>query len=154
CERSVCELRQLRQDQLAELLQRRGWSARDPVRPVLPFLAFRAATRRSGPPYTVRMSSRAGLMLLAGALCLHSQTPTEIVALVRASIQAHEPDRTLAKTLHKIKPTERLEENIIEELQSEGAGPQSVGELERLHEMSEALPEPSSAPVFAHPPVP
>jgi hypothetical protein len=53
-----------------------------------------------------------------------------------------------------MKPSERLDDTVVEELESEGAGPKAVAELQRLAELSRGLPEANPAPVFPHPPAP
>ena len=98
------------------------------------------------------MPWRTGVALLVLAVAAPAQSVGEIVGLVRASM--HEPDQKLAKTLHKLKPAERLDEHTIEELESEGAGPHIVTELERLREISESKPVPAVEPVFPHPAAP
>src|SRR5579883_2206080 len=91
------------------------------------------------------------------ALALHAQPggrATDIVSLVRSNLDARRSDSTLAKALHKLKPTERLDDFVVEELESEGAGPKAVAELERLADLSQGQPQPNPAPVFQHPPAP
>jgi len=91
------------------------------------------------------------LLIASAAHAAETATTAEIVALVRSSIQSHEPDQKLAKTLHKLKPAERLDSRAVEELESEGAGPGAVVELERLNEASQNLSNPAEPPVFPHP---
>jgi hypothetical protein len=95
-----------------------------------------------------------GFLIAAAAIAAESTTTNEIVALVRSAIQAQEPDQKLAKALHKLKPTERVDSRTVEELESEGAGPLATAELERFLESSEKLPEPAEAPSFPHPSAP
>ncbi|MBZ5623347.1 MAG: hypothetical protein LAQ69_32185 [Acidobacteriia bacterium] len=75
----------------------------------------------------------------------------QTVAQVRTAIRFKQTDNQISKFLHKLKLTESLDEHTIEELQSEGVGPKSVAELERLREASEPLPRPASPPVFESP---
>lgn len=77
-------------------------------------------------------------------------TVAEVVGEARAAIARHAADGPLAKTLHKWKPAERLDDHVIEELESEGAGPKAVEELERLRDLSRDLPEPAAEPDFHH----
>ena len=95
-------------------------------------------------------------LLLAAATGLAAETvkTSDIISLVRSSIQAHEPDQKLAKALHKLRLSERLDSRAVEELESEGAGPLAAAELERLRESSEQLPEASEPPSFPHPAAP
>ena len=94
--------------------------------------------------------------LIASAVASAAETATiaDIVAVVRSAIQAQEPDQKLAKAIHKLKLSEHLDNRVIEELESEGAGPAATAELERLQENSDKLPEPAEAPAFAHPAAP
>jgi hypothetical protein len=84
------------------------------------------------------------------ALTVRAQTVADVLAIVRSG----RSDSSVAKTLHKFKPAERLDDFVVEELESEGAGPKAVSELERLVETSQDLPEPNPAPVFPHSPAP
>jgi hypothetical protein len=99
------------------------------------------------------MSLRLGLFLTCG-LCAFAAaefvTVAEIVSDVRAAVAKHNADGPLAKVLHKYKPSERVDEHVIEELESEGAGPKAVAELERLRDLSRELPPPAVAPDFRH----
>ena len=81
-------------------------------------------------------------------------TVARLVTLVRASISRGEPDKSLAKSLRKLALSERLDSRTIEELESQGAGAESVAELERLRERAIRLPAPSVPPEFAEPPRP
>jgi hypothetical protein len=72
-----------------------------------------------------------------------------LIALVRAGIRSQLPDKQLAKTVSKLKLDERLEQRVVEELESEGAGPETTAELDRLREAAESKPSPVSPPGFA-----
>jgi len=78
----------------------------------------------------------------------------ELISVVRSSLKAREPDTKLVKSLGKLKLTERLDSRVVEELESEGAGPKAVEELEKLEEVSRGLPKPALPPVFSEPPAP
>src|SRR5262249_8440451 len=97
-----------------------------------------------------------GIVLLLRIIPASGETGTvnEIIAFVRASLDAHEPDQKLAKALHRIKPTERVDERVVEELERAEAGRLSIEQLERLHEDSQALPNPAAPPEFPQPAVP
>ena len=90
------------------------------------------------------------LILAPLALTVRAQTVADILAIVRSG----RADSSIAKTLHKIRPAERLDDFVVEELESDGAGAKTVAELARLAELSRDLPNPNPAPVFAHPPAP
>lgn len=75
-----------------------------------------------------------------------TSTVAEIIKMVRESIAKHEPDAALAKALHKLKPVDKLDDHAVEELESAGAGPKSVAELERLRDASMDLALPGAPP--------
>ena len=79
---------------------------------------------------------------------------SDVVALVREGLAANRDDKQIAKALSKVKMAEKLEAYPVEELESAGAGPKTVQELDRLREMSEELPVPIAPPRFPLPPVP
>jgi hypothetical protein len=81
-------------------------------------------------------------------------TVNDIVALVREGMAAHRDDKQIAKALGKVKLAEKLEALPVEELESAGAGPKTLQELDRLREVSDDLPEPEAPPEFAAPPPP
>jgi len=96
---------------------------------------------------------------VAGLLCVPAalkagNSVDELIVLVRSSLRAREPESKLVKSLGKMKLSERLDSRVVEELESEGAGPKAVEELEKLQEASRALPKPSVPPVFSEPPAP
>ena len=103
------------------------------------------------------MSLRLGGIFVS-ALCAFAATEAipvgKIISTLRSAIAKHDNDAAVAKTLHKVKPSERLDDHVIEELESEGAGPKAVAELERLRDLSHALPAPAAAPEFPHDPTP
>ncbi len=93
-----------------------------------------------------------GVTLLAGAQ--HASSVNETIDFVRAALRGKQKDRQIATALHKWKLSERLDEHAVEELESEGAGPKSVAELERLRLSSADLPRPAVPPRFDSPPIP
>jgi len=99
------------------------------------------------------MALRLGLLLTCGLYAFaatESVSVAEIVSEVRAAVEKHSADGPLAKSLHKLKPSERLDDHVVEELESLGAGPKAVAELERLRDLSHDLPAPAVAPQFPH----
>lgn len=102
------------------------------------------------------MSLRPLVLVLCGVCAIAAEEVSvgDIVAAVRASLGKGDSDNSLAKTLHKWKISERLDDQVIEELESEGAGPKSVVELERLRDTSRAFPPPAVRPEFPHDPTP
>ena len=81
-------------------------------------------------------------------------TVAEIISIVRDAIARHESDGAVAKHLHKLRSVEKLNDHTVEELESAGAGPQTVAELERLRDASAALPPPTGLPQFHYDPPP
>lgn len=103
------------------------------------------------------MRWRFGLWILSVTVLTGAQPTSsvnETIGLVRTAIRGKQTDNQIARSLHKWKLAESLDEHTIEELQSEGAGPKAVAELERLRQASEALPKPAVPPRFESPPVP
>jgi hypothetical protein len=78
----------------------------------------------------------------------------DVVALVRSAIEHQRPDAQVAKTLHKMDLTERLDDRVVEELESAGAQPMTVAELEQMRTASQHLKKPAVPPQFASPPEP
>jgi hypothetical protein len=103
------------------------------------------------------MRWRLGLWIL-GVTLLTAAQPTssvnETIDLVRTALRGKQTDNQTAKSLHKWKLAESLDEHTIEELQSEGAGPKTVEELERLRQASATLPKPAVPTRFDSPLVP
>src|SRR5690242_9965277 len=69
-----------------------------------------------------------------------------VVAIVRNGLQHHQSDGKIASALHKIDLGERLDWRVIEELESDGAGPSTITALEMLLDESEPLAQPSALP--------
>src|SRR5579883_1584287 len=97
----------------------------------------------------------AALCALAAAAGAQSgSTVAETVTAVTGALQTGQPDAAIARSLHKLRLTERLEDRIVEELQSAGAGPKTLAELQRLHDATLRLAAPDPAPAFHHGPPP
>jgi hypothetical protein len=85
----------------------------------------------------------AALVLLAfPAAAEKAGSAADIGALVRSGLQAKRSDSRIARSLRDIRPTERIDEELIESLEGEGAGPETVAELEHLRDRSRGLPGP------------
>src|SRR6266481_6986952 len=94
---------------------------------------------------------------LLGIVSLAAAQPGErvsaLVASVRSAIAARRADKDIAKLVHKAKLAESLDDTTIEVLESQGAGPRAVEELERQRDLSRALPAPAApAASFDAPP--
>ena len=77
----------------------------------------------------------------------------ELVSQVRDAIHGNRSDSRIAKDIRKVQLRERLDDRTIETLQSEGAGPETVGELLALRDRSSHLPPPAT-PTIPEPPAP
>jgi hypothetical protein len=77
-----------------------------------------------------------------------------VVAAVRASIGKKHKDAGTAEALDKMKLAQHLEDRVIEILESEGAGPQTLGALQRMRDASRLLPAPPNPPPGMTPPPP
>ena len=73
---------------------------------------------------------------------------------MRAGLQQHTPDKSLAKSLHKVTLGEKLTLRTVEELESEGAGPETLAALDQLLDSSAARPDSTAVPPFKSPPRP
>ena len=78
----------------------------------------------------------------------------DVVALVQSAIEHKRPDAQVAKALRKMDLIERLEDRVVEELESAGAGPMTVAELAQMRTASQHLKKPAAPPQFASPPEP
>jgi hypothetical protein len=78
-------------------------------------------------------------------------TVTEVAQTVFSATAKNWNDGQLAKALHKIKLAEQLDQHVMEELESRFPGPKTSEELQRLHDESEGLKEPTDLPNFPSP---
>jgi len=80
-------------------------------------------------------------VLLSGFVALAQQTLTvaRLVDFIKSSIKQKNTDKDVALELSKIKMSERLSPNVVEDLQSAGAGPRTVAALEALVTQSASL---------------
>jgi len=101
------------------------------------------------------MRSALGLALAAALWAAQPATRVnDVIALVRLQMAEKRPDAQIAKEVHKIKLEERLDDQTIEELESEGAGPKTIEELIAMRDHTRELPEPAAALPFKHGPRP
>lgn len=95
------------------------------------------------------------ILLCLCAFAAQNGTPVvEVVKLVRAGIENHDKDGDLAKTIHKLKPSERLDYRVLDALETEGVGPKSYAELDRIRDLSRDLPAPAVVVHFPQDPMP
>jgi hypothetical protein len=91
---------------------------------------------------------------VAGLAPAADSTVIGLIETVRLGLAEKQTDKLVAKSLSKLKMTERLDPVVIEQLESEGAGPETMRELDRLLEDSSRKPkmaEPLPFPVPAQP---
>ena len=80
------------------------------------------------------------------ALAEDATSVNSMVAAVRNSIAKKHKDAETAAALDKMKLSQHLQDRVLEILESEGAGPQTLGALQRLRDRSRLLPEPPDPP--------
>jgi hypothetical protein len=100
-----------------------------------------------------RIPAMAAIAVLAAAHPPESSVAT-LIAVVRRAVARQESDGKLAGEIRKIRLAQRLDDHVIEELESEGAGPKSVAEMLDLRDLSAGLPQPAALPDFPEPPLP
>ena len=91
-----------------------------------------------------------GYLSTSPAWSVESTLPS-LVELVRAGIRQHTPDKMMARELRHMSLKERLPLRYVEELESEGAGPETVAALEYLLEGSAGKPPSAAIPPFQSP---
>jgi hypothetical protein len=78
-----------------------------------------------------------------------------LLATTRAAMKAGNPDAEIARTLSAIRLTERLDDAVVEQLQTEGVGAETLDALDWQQERSRQLPKPAAAlHLFDAPPPP
>lgn len=95
----------------------------------------------------------AAVLACAAAIAYAATTATveDLVRTVRSALQSRRSDPDLAKAIHRLSLAERIDDDVIESLESEGAGPAAVEELVRLRELSRAMPAAAAARLFDAP---
>src|SRR3954463_15543017 len=66
-------------------------------------------------------------------------TVRQLVSFVQSSIQLKHPDKQVAVYLLKLKLTERLDAQIVDELEVQGAGPATMDALRHMVESSAGI---------------
>src|ERR1700722_16680579 len=109
----------------------------------------------------MRIRLTIGAFLLCAGAFAQNMTVTDLVGMVRSNIKLKTTtDKDQAAYLLKnVHLTQKLDDQTIEELQSEGAGPRTIGALKTLASASANLPvaevkkvEPPPPPPPAEPP--
>jgi hypothetical protein len=93
------------------------------------------------------------LFAFAATLALQAAETSvnDLIATVRTGIKQHTADKSLAKSVHKLTLGEKLNLRAMEELESEGAGPETIAAMDDLRDKSGKLPEPAAIPPFQSP---
>ena len=102
------------------------------------------------------MRLRFPVALLIACLILPAQqrgSVSDLVTHLRHEIQRKRSDSRIAKDIRNLELSDRLDDRTIEILESEGAGPETVEQLQLLRDRSSRLPRPA-APPFPEPPAP
>jgi hypothetical protein len=97
----------------------------------------------------------AGLIALAApAVPAEKFTVDQAISIVRSDLASKHDDKATAKAISKLFLVERLDPVVVEYLESEGAGPRTLEELEKLADATRGMPPPTPPPSFKHPPIP
>ena len=95
------------------------------------------------------------LVSFAGVLIAQNGSVAALFASVRSALQQGQSDRQIAQAIGREKLSEKLEDAVVEELQSAGAGPETMEALDQQQELSEKLPVPAQPlELFDTPPTP
>jgi len=90
-------------------------------------------------------------LLLFAALAIHAQrqmTVPDLVRFIKSAISQKNDDRQVADEVRKLKLTNKLDARTVEELQSAGAGRQTMAALRAMITATASLPE-AAAPELA-----
>src|SRR5580704_17545505 len=99
----------------------------------------------------------AAYVMCLAAWAASGYTVDQIKQFVQSAIKLKSQDKEVAETLRKMKPSERMDLDIVETLQGQGPGPKTVAVLKTLAAESATLPEaqpPAPSPVYVPPPPP
>jgi hypothetical protein len=87
-----------------------------------------------------------------------SLTVAQLITFIHSAIERKNPDKQVAEYLRHVKMAEKLDDQTIEDLQGQGAGPKTVAALKELGTasatLSKAAPPPPKAAVYVQPPPP
>jgi hypothetical protein len=93
-------------------------------------------------------------LILASSLAAADSSVAALFFSVRDALAHHRSDSQIARAVHRVKLSERLDDRTIEALESQGAGPQTVAELMHLRDASVSLASPRAAMIEAPPALP
>ncbi len=96
-------------------------------------------------------------LLSVVAYAQREMTVAQLISFIKSSVQLHTPDRQVAEYVHKIKLSNRLDDQTVEQLQGLGAGARTVAALRELSDSSAKLaaappPPAAAAPAVIPPP--
>jgi hypothetical protein len=87
-----------------------------------------------------------------------SLTVAQLITFIHSAIERKNPDKQVAEYLHHVRMAEKLDDQTIEDMQGQGAGPKTVAALKELGTasatLSKATPPPPKAAVYVQPPPP
>jgi hypothetical protein len=83
-----------------------------------------------------------------------TSTVNELIAIVRTGLSSGQSDGSIARSLRRIKLSERLDTRVVEELESQGAGTRTVAQLSQMQEVSRTLAPPAAPLPFKELPAP
>lgn len=81
--------------------------------------------------------------LCVRAMAQQSMSVDTLVGFLRSTIQQKQPDKQVAPYVSRLRLTQKLPDSVIEELQSEGLGPNTVAALRKLSAATANLPAPA-----------
>src|SRR5882724_446373 len=86
------------------------------------------------------------LIILASAVAAEQEkwTVDQLEKFVKSALQLHQNDREVAAYLKRVKLTERLSDQHIEEIRAFGAPPRIMDAVRQLRDASSSLPEPAA----------
>ena len=71
-----------------------------------------------------------------------SLTVAQLIQFIHSAIELKQPDRQVAEYLKHVRMAEKLDDQTIEDLQGQGAGPKTVAALKELGTPPRTLPQP------------
>ena len=91
-------------------------------------------------------------LLAAGmAFAQREMTVAQLVTFIKSSVQQHNPDKDVAAFVARIKVTNKLDDQTVEDLQGAGAGRLTVAALRKLSATSATLQEAPPPPLPTKP---
>ena len=95
------------------------------------------------------------LMIVLPVTVPAQTTVAELVSGVRSALQQHKLDSEVARLVAGYKLAEQLPDAVVEQLKSEGAGPDTMSRFDWQQTITAGLPRPATLPVlFDAPPAP